>query len=176
MAGSKVSGIEQRILGSKPTVAAVDSNAYRQHRCRKPAQSQPKICAIVNILARGSSRHAVAAVNLHSKGVVLQLRARWWRIPNNGRCGDGRRRRWRRSVGRRGSDRRSKTHAVAASLETGRHRAPVLLTAQIVVRRSHSAAILRRVEACLTFRPKLTFGAIRGQLHLSLAELRRNGK
>ena len=62
------------------------------------------------------------------------------------------------------------------SLQTGRHRTPVLLTAHIVIGAYYPAAILRRVEARLAFRPNLTFGAIRRQLLLSLAELRRNGK
>src|SRR6266403_4001628 len=87
-----------------------------------------------------------------------------------------RRRRWRRIVGGRGNDRRSKTHAVAVSLETGRQRAPVLLTAHVVIRRSDTAAILRRVEACLAFSPELTFSPIRCQLLLSLAELWRDGQ
>src|ERR1700730_650092 len=149
VAGGKVSGIEQRILGSKPTVAAVDPNAYRQPGCRKPGQSKPNIRTILEILTRGSSRHGVAAVNVHGKGVVFQLRARGWRISND----DARRRKWRRTIGLRGSDRGRKVHGVAASLETGSHRAAVLLTAHIVVRRCHAAAILRRVEARLAFRP-----------------------
>src|ERR1700723_2594218 len=67
-------------------------------------------------------------------------------------------------------------YRATAATETGRQRAPELLTPQIVVGRCHSAANLAQVEARLTFRPSAAVSAIGGELLLSLAELRRYGK